>query len=167
MVVNGGMNCKKGLKSGYRDIFPCYLAGIAEYYSCKDLNAKSDFAKQNLCKLSSGGRPKKGMLEKEKEERKKILYDRFEKEEVPALCCFLDSFDGFEDYCKKTYFWGRITEENEKQISNCIKEIKNFGNNYKIINKDNIEEYRKLANTYWTIRDEIISNNNQGEVNDI
>ena len=87
--------------------------------------------------------------------KKEELYNRFYKQEIPALMCFLDTFDNFEDYFIKTHFWG----ESSFEIRNLLNEIKEFGkliDNLSFYEESNIKKYCELAKEYWMIRNKIM-----------
>ena len=155
LVVNGGMNCRKGFKNCYRDIFPRFIYAISKYYEITVEEEKRKYTEQNLGKISAGSRPKKGMTKEKYDAKKEELYNRFYKQEIPALMCFLDTFDNFEDYFIKTHFWG----ESSFEIRNLLNKIKEFGkliDNLSFYEESNIIKYCELAKEYWMIRNKIM-----------
>lgn len=157
LIVNTGLNCRKGLRNLYRDIFPQYVYALYLYYSMEndDLCKKIKFVKDKLGKPSLAFRPKKGMSLEEREGKKNELKKRYCETEIPALICYLDSFGSFENYFTQTYFWGCNSEETRSLLNS----IRKFGKQVDInsfYEKENIEEYCHLAKQYWEMRNNII-----------
>lgn len=80
MPVTGGMNSKKGLKSGYSDEFDTFLIALEGYWNCEKKDKRS-YVKENLWNNPHG---------------REITLD--------ILKDYLDLFDSIYDYCKKVYF---------------------------------------------------------------
>lgn len=155
LPVNGGMNCRKGFKNCFRDIFPRFIYAISEYYEITDEEKKRKYAQNKLGKISAGGRRKKGMTDEVYNAKREELHKRYYEQEIPALMSFLDTFDSFEDYFVKTYFWG----ENSCKINCLMNQIKEFGesiDNISFYEKYNIIKYCELAKEYWMIRNGIM-----------
>lgn len=155
LIVNAGLNSRKGLKNCYRDIFPRYIAVLYSYYEQDNEEGKIQFVKEKLGKLCLGSRPSKNMTEEEYKKRQDELTNRYYEREIPSLICYLDLFGSFENYCIQTYFFGDKSDE----IKTLIKEMKEFGekiDNRSFYEKGNIQKYCELANKYWKLKGKII-----------
>ncbi|MBR4759157.1 MAG: hypothetical protein IK078_03280 [Lachnospiraceae bacterium] len=158
MAMNGGMNSNKGFRR-YRDIFPRFLYAISQYYEIKEMDKKTEFVQNNLGTWNTaGGRPKKDISKETRNAEQEKKYKSYIEQDIPALICFLDTFDDIDDYCVKTFFWGK----NSPDIKKLLKDIKKFGAkvDYTSINQ-NVNEYCELAKRYWQERNKIIEETNK------
>ncbi|MCR4786958.1 MAG: hypothetical protein K5888_00080 [Lachnospiraceae bacterium] len=104
LPVRGGINRKKGSRSGYNEQFGLFLQGLKDYFGIKDDKRKKGFIKTNFI---SWGRTK----------------DEYKETVLDFYIAYFDLFDGFCDYCEKVYLIDRVTvdkiigkEVNKKNI---------------------------------------------------
>lgn len=141
----GNMNAKKGLKSGYKDVFPIFVIYLKKYWEC-DKSEKIAYVKTYLSSPSYGGNSEKYSFEQKEE--------RYNNEDVPALCAYLDLFDDVFDYCNQVFFFGN--KKYKKEIDDLIDNIIRRWKDLVLEKENNLELYVSCAIQYWKLKYKVL-----------